>query len=487
LKEHDYVSGVILFTNDFFHGRYIENRYALASNSLSKQEIEDSGIIAKTHEPLITHDNKIDFPKLSKLEKENKLSEFFELEKKFDIDKDSPITPYSTSDTIELSESINDYLYESNPNKTVLKQAEDIIKKYCNYRNDYPFESYDDTKQSDELHMMFYDAPIRAYAAPCLILLTYHDPSTSNKELVKQMSQDANSYVRGFICRELHNLYMKTPELSLTIARRYYQDNKLVRFFLHPFLTHIYLKDPHTASDLFLRIIDQYGKDNRSHDRNNLLTYIVPLIIHDSLSKNKHQEVADILNKILEGDNYNHLIKKELIFVMREDKFLLDSNKSSQILLYFEKLIQNSSKELIAEIDFFLLYNLVKNHISLYPKISNILKIISLTKFRETYGYDNLYHFQIIKYLQEFYSELKLDAVTYLYQLVDNNPFLLRPYHAYTIVDLVRSLYNDLRNDIETNPEIRSKFLAIINRIETNPHYDLTDVVRYFDEASKRE
>lgn len=484
MRVHSDVSGVLLFTDDFYHGRYIENPNALENIKLTFQELENEGIILAPHWPLITYDKKEDLSNLEQKAKENRIMDILSIERAFDLSKDTLYTPYTRQDTIELLDNIREYLQGKDVNMKIVNATIPAILKYCNFYLDYPAETYNQNENKDETLIMIHDEPIRAHAASSLVLLTYHLPDEYHIELVKKLSLDNNSYVRGFLCKELSYLYEKNSKLAIDLAYRYYKDNKLVRFFLQPFLIHIFKRDKLLALDLFEKIVQQYGMNSSGTSyRNNLIVIIVSILVQAAILLNLNQ-YSNLLMKIISDSDYNEIIKKEIIFEMREERYLTNSNDVDKVLGYYEVLLKKSSLETIGNVDFFLLYRLIQNKKSLYPKIKPVLDIITTTIFPTIYGYGHIYHFQILSYLEEFCSDFPLDAMRYLNVFLNNNSFFLESFNAYQITDLIKKIFDTSRDYIEKDTEVKNIFIAILQRIKKDPRYNIEYILEFYKISS---
>ena len=189
---------------------------------------------------------KIDFSKFSHSDKETHLTKIITLEKEFDINKDNPLAPYSRQDITELLQNLRDYLRESDANHTILHQISPIITKYITNDFGSKTDNYSEENSHGEHTVMIHDEPIKAHAAACQILLTFHVPSIENLNICVTLDNDVNSYVRYFVIYDFL-IHMKTSLRTMHLAIRKIDDNKLARFFLWPFMQ--YLK---------------YGKDNKS-------------------------------------------------------------------------------------------------------------------------------------------------------------------------------------------------------------------------------
>jgi hypothetical protein len=474
LKEFPDVSGVILFTRDIYLGRFIEN--PIASESIKKEDFEKYDILSKREEPLITHDRKIDFGKLDSESKKNRIKEILEMESKFDLHKGTKFTHYASGDLEELFKELNEFLYEKEIEQELLDLIDVIIKKYCtlkkNDENDHEAEERDDPILGTKM-IVGGSIPLRAYASTCQILYTRHRPTSRNITLCLSLAEDSNTYVRMDVCKVLNTLYEINPKHALDIAKRYCLDNKFVRFYLPIFLGYLTHKNKAEAINIFRIVIKEYGKKNLTgRGEDNLLLDVVSIVTKIALLCGK--DYYELFNEILSDEEYNISLKKEIISTMREERFILDPILSDRIIKNYMILLNHSSFEVKANVDFFPLYTLVQKKISLFPRISNLIDAITKIKYpNPIIGLDNTYHFEILQYLETFCSEFPQYASRFLISITDLNPFLLRSFHAHSIV---RTL-GILLDNIEIEKDTKMNLVCILKKIDSQIYREVEQIL----------
>lgn len=451
LKDFPEVSGVILFTRDIYLGRFIEN--PSASGSVKKEDLEKYDILSKRQEPLITHDRKIDFGKLDPESRKNRIKEIIEMESKFDLNRDTRFTIYASGDLEELFKELNEFLYEKEIDEDLLDLIDVIIKKYCalktNNENDHEAEERDDPILGTKM-ILGGSIPLRAYASTCQILYSRHRPTSKNIALCLSLSEDSNTYVRMDVCKVLNTLYEINPKHALDIAKRYCLDNKYVRFYLPIFLGYLAHKNKAEAINIFRIVIKEYGKKNLTGQGDDtLLLEVVSIVTQIALLNGKDYD--ELFNEILTDEEYSISLKKEIISTMRNERFILDPTLSDRVIKNYMVLLNHSSFEVKANVDFFPLYTLVQKKVSLFPRISDLIDTIAKIKYpNPIIGLDNTYHFEILHYLETFCSEFPLDASRFLISVIDLNPFLPSSFYAHTIVRTLGILLDNTQIDKDT-------------------------------------
>jgi hypothetical protein len=190
IKNFDQVSGVWLYTNNLYDGRYIENPGALKQIQLSEKKLIDVEILKPTnHRPYITYDKKIDFANLDFTEKTLRLNQILELEPNFDLRKDDFEHRYARSDLIELFENIILYLKEKELDHNMLIRIEQVIYKYIDYREDHESD-YKDSNIMFEEKVEVGTEPIRSVATSALSLLIRHVRKETHLTKIMKLSKD---------------------------------------------------------------------------------------------------------------------------------------------------------------------------------------------------------------------------------------------------------------------------------------------------------
>jgi len=472
LQDYKEISGVILFTNSLYRGRYIENK--AAHQQISKDLFEKYNILEKPPEPLFTHDRKIEFPKESE-DKIQRITELIEWESKIKPKDENVLAYYAREDLEELFKNFDEFLKEDKIDEELLSQIDRVIKKYC---EDQEYKEDESEQRNDPISenriFLLGRMPLRAYAASSLILLMRHKNTLENMQFVISLSKDSNTYVRSSVCNMLTPLYGINDKIAVEIARDYCTDNKYIRWYLRSFLTYLYQKDKTKGLELFTLIISRYGKEELSKDGENiLLRFAVSVITQTSLLKiDKKYEV--LFRDLVTNEEYNIDVKREIIYSMREDRFILDDKVLKEVVNGCKLLLEHNSLEVKANVEFFLLYRLVERKVSLFPKIKILLDIISNIKYPTAIlGYDHTYHFQILSYLEKFSSEFPAEASAYLIKIIDLNEFLIHSLHAHSIVGVLVTLFHYKGLDRAS----KEKLIVILKKIDRKMYWEASDLL----------
>ena len=482
LKKYKNVSGIILFTNNIFYGRYIQNNNSLEDIRVTQDELETANILFQHHEPMLKNDKSIDFSKLDYKTKTERIKKLLDIEPKINLYNDDIFHPYAKNDLIKLLTTIRQFLYESIIDQPLLHRIDSLVKKYCIINN--PREN-NSTKRNDPFGdngiWKLGNVPLRAYAGLCQVLLTKHKPTNTNLLLTMSLSNDSNSYVREGICQQLHNLYEVFPNETITIAEKYCNDDKYVRYYLRNFLKFIAYKDSNKALNLFRIILKRYGKINYPHghsDESNLINYVVTFIIESFLLK-QQKEYEELFNEIINNQNYTDHIKKRIIFTIRQEKFISNPLILNEVIEICLKLLREGSNKVKTDIEFFFLYKLIQINNSLYPTIKKLLDEICKIKYPEPIlNFTNDFRFTMLNYLEKFYSEFPDEAAIYLITILNLNEFLYNSVRTTTIINIIQKLLNHNINSTNRScliiilkkiANIDSRALIIIKKLNIEP------------------
>ena len=464
LKKYKNVSGIILFTHNIFYGKYIQNNNSLEDIIVTQDELETANILFQHHEPMLKNDKSIDFSKLDYKTKTERIKKLLDIEPKINLYKDNIFHPYAKSDLIKLLTTIRQFLYESIIDQLLLNNIDSLVKKYCIINN--PTENNSTIRNDpfcDNGIWKLGNVPLRAYAGRCQVLLTKNNPTNTNLLLTISLSNDSNSYVREGICQQLHNLYEVFPNETITIAEKYCNDYEYVRYYLRNFLKFLADKDRNKALNLFRIILKRYGKINYPHghaDESSLINYVVTFIMESFLLK-EQKEYKELFDELINNRNYSEHIKKEIIYTIRQEKFISNPIILDQTIEICLKLLREGSNKVKEDVEFFFLHNLIHTNTSLYPKIKKLLDEICKIKYPEPILYlNNDLHFTILYYLEKFYSEFPNEAAKYLITILNLNEFLYNSFRITTIINILEKLLN---NNI--NPANRNCLIIILKKI----------------------
>ena len=238
------------------------------------------------------------------------------------------------------------------------------------------------------------------------------------------------------------------------------------------------------------KLSNSYGNKTDIPDNgNNLLRYIIPIIVETAIIY-KESNYFEVFEDIISNKDYPSSIKGEIITEMSKEKYITNPEVLDTVLDNYVMLLKNASITEIAEVDFFLLYSLIQLKTHLYSMIKPILEIVSNSEFPKTLGYDHTFHFKIIDYLKEFGNGFPLDAVTYIFNLLKKNPFLYESFYIYEVVEFFQKIFeNNKSKMVREFTVISNNFLEIMQKIPSNPHYDISPykgIVKKFSRYLRR-
>lgn len=457
VKCFDQLSGVLLYTNNFFDGRYIENLYAQSEIRLTEDELTNARILRPNiHRPFISYDKKVDFANLDLKEKTSRVNHIMDLEPNFDLKKDDFEHPYARADLLEFFEEITLYLKEKDLEDKTLIRIEQVIDKYIEFKEDREADFKDSMQMYDE-KIMVGTEPIRSIATGALVLLIRHLPTDTHIKKIMTLSKDENSYVRASISKNLDLIYEVDAKMALDLASEFINDNLLVRWFFRLFIKYILYKDKTAFLDISSRIIDRYQELGMSKKERILVDYVLSLITQSAILA-IDENITKLFDKLIHTKNKDNLFK--IIFALRNERFLTNPNYSKKVIRYYSTILTKASPEIIAEVEFALFYNLVNINTSLYPQIAPVIETVVNTEFPETFSYNREFRFTILDYINKYYLELGPNSQEYLLSLIIKNPFLLKSPWSCKIVDIL--------DNITESQEItnKSQFESILQEIE---------------------
>jgi len=236
-------------------------------------------------------------------------------------------------------------------------------------------------------------------------------------------------------------------------------------------------KDSNKALNLFRIILKRYGKINYPHghaDESSLINYVVTFIIESFLLK-QQKGYKELFDELINNRNYSEYIKKEIIYTIRQEKFISNSNILDKTIEICLKLFSEGSNKVKEDVEFFFLYNLIQTNTSLYPKIKKLLDEIANIKYSNPIlSYSNTYHFTILNYLDKFCNEFPEDAASYLIRILLLNDFLINSMMTSIILKILEKLLID--NTIGSMQ--RNKLIEILNKINDPRYWEVEEIRR---------
>ncbi len=331
------------------------------------------------------------------------------------------------------------YLNKEKPriNKSITTQLEPIIRNYCR-DTDPEGSGYEEEKPMGNSLVSY--PTVRAYAAASLLKLTWHSLSDENISIIKKLADDPHTFVREEVCRNLRYLSHVDYPLSLTLAKKFLEDNRRLHFFLTDFL-HFNIRT-HTK-DIFEfceKIVNRYGKLKMSDkDEEPSLDFVIDLIVQMALKLNDDSFTL-LFSKLVEDDSYNYSVKHRVSFACKNENILFDEKLKTRILDVYYKLIQSSNNKVITDAEFFLLHSLISKGVSFLPEIKPLLLKLSNTKYELSTS--DYYRLMIIDYTEKFWLEMPDEFVDYLYHIYSNNKDLTSNFHkSREVIKLLGEMY----------------------------------------------
>lgn len=308
-------------------------------------------------------------------------------------------------------------------NQEILAKLKPLINSLC-----YDSDPEDDTDlTNNEIGSSLISYPtIRANAASCQLLLTWHDPSQVNLELCSKLAEDKTTQVREGVARNLRYLSVVDFDRSYEIATKFKNDNRRLLFFLADYTKFILPKHLDESFEISNFIIEKMGKDELKHEQDFVLDFFVSLVIFMAL-KHKKEKFTELFEKLLMDNSYNYTVKHTIAFTCKDNEILFDDSLRKKVIDIYSILLDNENKKIRNDADFFLLYTLTKEKKSLLPDIKPLLEKMSKMKY-ETSG-DDFMRMNIINYIEAFWKDFPNDSVNYIHQIYDNNPSLAYSFH----------------------------------------------------------
>lgn len=457
LKNFDQVSGVWLYTNNLYDGRYIENPCAQEEIRLIENELINAGILrSNIHRPFITYDKKVDFANLDFKEKTSRLNKILDLEPRFDLKRDDFEHHYARADLLELFENMSLYLKEKELDDKILIRMEIVIAKYIEYIEDHESDFKDSYSMYEE-KIMLGTEPIRSVATSALVLLTRHLPKEIHIKKLMTLSKDKNSYVRASIAKNLDSIYEVNHKMALELASEFINDNVLVRWVVRRFIKYILYKNKKAFVDISSRIINRYQELDLSKKERILVDYIISLITQSAIL-DIDETITRLFDSLINSKNKDTLSK--IIFTMRREIFLANPIYTKRVIQYYCTILDKASPEIVTKVDFALFYHLVSINKSLYPEIVPVIETIVNTEFPKTRDYNRGFKFMILDYIEKFFPEIGPKSEVFLLSLITKNLFLLNSVWSCKIVDILDKIIEsrEIRN--------KSQFEKILREIE---------------------
>lgn len=476
LKKYSQVSGIILFASDIYRGRFIENPNA--NKKVNKNDLESSHILYKHLEPRWTHDRKVILSGMDYDEKVKRMIELIKEEKNLNVTNSSDISGYMREDLEEMLKNLHDLLGESKIEDDILSLVEPVIKKYCQFHSENEDTEHSNAPITEDRIYSFDIEPIRAYSAACLMRFNWHSPDPDNIKIINSLSIDSSSHVREAICRELPYFYDKNSQNTLSIATKYCDDNKFVRWNLRDFLKYLISKDRTQALQLFCLIINKYGNSNFQDGEGILIDYVVSEITRLSLLL-KDPRYVEALEELIGNPNYSSDLKKRIITTMRDKEFLQDSLLLDRVAHYYLNLFDQNSFEVKLSIEFFLLYQLQEN-IFLFPEIKLLLDKISMIRYPGTIG-DLMQspHYTFLDYIHKFFDSFPQEATIYFLKIIELNEFLLNSFKTSVIIRILGKIFD---SHLEKH---KKQAKMILDKIDSNKHWRARGLAEKVFDSSK--
>jgi hypothetical protein len=455
IKRTNWLSGVIIYYSDFYNGRYIENENAANEIQVTDKELQTLGIIREYNDPIITHDRKINLTVLNSEQQIQKLESLVEKEPTLRLREDK----------LELLEHIATILLNKELPVSLIEKMQPIIKNYCN-STDPASESTSLKINSPESGIFSYPT-LRSNASTCQLRITWHVPTSENKELCLKMLKDENTLVREEVCKNLSFLAAVDYQQSLEIARKILEDNWRVRFSLTEYLHYLARNQKPELLDLCREIICKFGKTEKLNGQgeNALLKFVISIIVVKALCEGVIAYKM-LLDELLEGP-YNFGVKNEIAFQCKREEILEDDSRFDSAIPIFLELAEHNSETVRNNAIFLLCHSLVSLNKSRLPKIRPFLDIA----VKEKHEYQGAVHtdFQILKYLDKFWEEFPQDCAMYFLTVFDNNP---NPEMYMGYSNAVANLLNNLLTSTEVSDTPKSNLRKIVKTLRNaNPYF----------------
>lgn len=288
-------------------------------------------------------------------------------------------------------------------------------------------------------HSLISYPTVRAYAAGNLLPLMWHNPTPKTLNLILKMAEDKHSFVRENVCRSLRYLAIADYDKSFELAKKFTQDNQRVNFFLADYMNFNVLRHPDDILCICETMVKNYVKTPDSSKYVQIMDYVTSLIVQLAL-KFENKKFEKLFNELLNNDTFDYEIKHQIIFTCKKDDILFKTSLKKKILGIYLKLLDSKNDKVWFDVEFFLLYTLVKNKKSFWPEIKPILSKLSKTKYNiDVKSYRDFY---LISYIEEFWKEFPCEACDFIFNLYFSNPKLYHGYHrGRDTIELIEKLY----------------------------------------------
>ena len=413
--------------------------------------------------------------------KYRRIIELVNKEKDIRTDIDGGLNYYTRQDLEELFNNINEFLGERKIDQDVLSAIDPVIKKYYKYKDkrEDGYEERDEPIYESNI-LILGNVPLRAYAIPCQLRITWHSPTLENNSISKSLTNDSNSYVRESVCKELAFLYEIDPNYTTELAKVFCYDNKYVRWYLRIFLNYLVHKDRKSALEIFLIIIETYGKKELvGQGEDVLLRYTVSVVTQIALLI-EESDYLKLLEEMIMNREYNVQVKKEIVFTLRDDRFIGDQSLTERIIYYLHRLLTYNLIDVKAHVEFFFLYHLIQKNISLLPKTIPLLDEISKIKYPvPILTYDHTFHFTLLEYIEKFFESFPDTASVYFLRTLDQNEFLINSLETEVIIKILIKIFNS-----NLDLQVKRQAKTILDKINSESYWQVRDLKEKTKELS---
>lgn len=422
LNNFEEISGIIIYSSNLYNGRYIENSKANNNVKVTEGELRSSKIIRSYDNPQLTADKEKDITKVAKSQQKDLIEDMLNQEASLVL----------RNDKIKLLESLESYLDEE-VNSALVKRIGEVITKYCNDPD--PIGSQIGVSDDVELVPISYPT-LRGVAASCIMKLARINPTEENVSLCIKLSDDVNTIVRECIANNLGYLCDANYSLSFKIAKKYVNDNWRVRFYLVPYLKYIFSTHRENALELCQIIIEKYGKSEnvRKGNENLLLQFATSCLVFNALKEQSNLDLEELMT-----NSYNYEVKRQIARETADIEILQDKNLTDRLVYIYTSLGHDSNLRIRHDSIGIILRGLIRNGISLFPKIKPFLELAANQK----YQIDKFYflNFSIIEYLDKFWQISPQTFAYHLIKIFKNNPSseLYLPYSDH-LVNVIKNL-----------------------------------------------
>ncbi|MGQ0794835.1 MAG: hypothetical protein ACT4N5_01450 [Nitrosopumilaceae archaeon] len=366
-----------------------------------------------------------------------KFTDLTDKEQEIEINKmiEATIT-FTKDDKIKFLRNVEEFLNKDKKKikKDVVLRLQPLIWAFCNDPDPEVDESPDD-KTGD---ILISYPTIRAYAASCLVRLSWHNPILENIEIIKKMSDDKVSFVREEICKNLRFLSEIDYPLCLNLAKKFLDDNWRVQFFIPDFLHFNVLKHTDDVYELCEKIIEKSGKSNLEN-KETPLEFTISLITQMAIVFDKPKFNA-LFNKLVNDESYNYTVKHTIAFRCKDEKILFDKKLRNKVLTVYHKLATSTSSKIRSDAEFFLLYSIIQKNQSFLPEIKPVLQTLSDAHY--DLSTSEFYKLNIVEYIEKFWKEIPDESAEYLHRIYLNNEKLAFNFHrSCAVIKLIETMY----------------------------------------------